>query len=72
MEHKDEGIDTKTVAICEEREWFMSAVSKPASQRAMRAYGDQIARDGVPAWSDETMISPWSDGTAVDLLGDDE
>ena len=50
-----------------ERKWFMSGASTPASRRAMRAYGDHIERDGVPAWATREGIAAWQDGTAVDL-----
>jgi enoyl-CoA hydratase len=51
-----------------ERKWFMSGASTRASRRAMRAYGDQIARDGVPPWATEEGIVTWREGTAVDLI----
>jgi enoyl-CoA hydratase len=53
-----------------ERKWFMSGVSTPAARRAMRAYGDQIERDGVPAWTSEEGIAAWRDGTEVDLVSE--
>ncbi len=59
-----------SAGLAVERKWFMSGVSKPAAQRAMRAYGDQIARDGEPAWTSAGAIAPWRNGTAVDLVGE--
>ncbi|HEX2435366.1 MAG TPA: enoyl-CoA hydratase/isomerase family protein [Solirubrobacterales bacterium] len=52
-----------------ERKWFLACGSKPASHRAMRAYVDQVEREGAP-WSNPEMLEPWREGTVVDLTTD--
>lgn len=52
-----------------ERKWFLTCGSKPASHRAMRAYVDQVEREGAP-WSNPEMLKPWREGTVVDLTTD--
>lgn len=53
-----------------ERKWFISTASKPACQRAMRAYAEQISSEEAPAWTDPETLRPWREGTVVDLTGD--
>jgi hypothetical protein len=52
-----------------ERKWFLAAASRPASQRAMRAYVERVDAGGAP-WSDDDALRPWREGTAVDLTSE--
>jgi enoyl-CoA hydratase/carnithine racemase len=52
-----------------ERKWFLAAASKPASQRAMRAYVERVEAGGAP-WSDDDALRPWREGTVVDLTSE--
>ena len=52
-----------------ERKWFLAAASRPASQRAMRAYVEVIERDEAP-WTSEEALKRWREGTVVDLTTD--
>jgi enoyl-CoA hydratase len=52
-----------------ERKWFLACGSKPASHRAMRAYVDQVEREGAP-WRTPEALEPWREGTVVDLTAD--
>jgi enoyl-CoA hydratase/carnithine racemase len=52
-----------------ERKWFLAAASRPASQRAMRAYVERVEAGGVP-WSDDDARRPWREGTVVDLTSE--
>jgi enoyl-CoA hydratase len=52
-----------------ERKWFLAAASRPASQRAMRAYVERVEAGGAP-WSDDDALRPWREGTVVDLTSD--
>ena len=54
-----------------ERRWFMAALSRPASLRAMRLYVDDLRRSGRAPWEDAAERERWQDGTAVDLLASD-
>jgi enoyl-CoA hydratase len=52
-----------------ERKWFLAAASRPASQRAMRAYVERVEAGGAP-WSDDDARRPWGEGTIVDLTAE--
>jgi enoyl-CoA hydratase len=54
-----------------ERKWFLAATSQPASRRAMRAYVDDLERDGAPSFRDPDALAPWLEGTRVDLVEGD-
>jgi enoyl-CoA hydratase len=58
-----------TEGLAVERKWFLACGSKPASHRAMRAYVDQVEREGAP-WTDAAALEPWREGTVVDLTAD--
>jgi enoyl-CoA hydratase/carnithine racemase len=51
-----------------ERKWFLAAASTDAAKRAMRAYADEVERDG-PAFTNPERQDAWREGTAVDLVG---
>jgi enoyl-CoA hydratase/carnithine racemase len=55
-----------------ERSWFMTALSRPAARRALRRYLDETGRLGHTPWEDAHERTRWQDGTAVDLLADDD
>jgi enoyl-CoA hydratase len=55
-----------------ERSWFMAALSRPAARLGLRRYGDEARRLGHAPWEDADVRKQWQDGTAVDLLADDE
>jgi enoyl-CoA hydratase len=55
--------------LATERKWFLASGSRPASLRGMRAYVDQVEREGVP-WRDPEALEPWREGTVVDLTTD--
>ncbi len=57
--------------LARERKWFLSAASRPAAVRALRAYLEDLERTGVPGWSDEEALVAWREGTRVDLVADD-
>ena len=58
-----------TDGLAVERRWFLACGSKPAAHRAMRAYVDQIEREGAP-WTNSDALQPWRDGAVVDLTAD--
>jgi enoyl-CoA hydratase/carnithine racemase len=55
-----------------ERKWFLSAVSTPASRRAMKAYVEEVDTGGGPPFADRDRQAPWLEGTAADLVGESE
>lgn len=55
-----------------ERSWFMTALSRPAARLGLRRYVEEAARLGHAPWEDADVRRQWQDGTAVDLLVDDE
>ena len=50
-----------------ERKWFLAAASTDAAKRAMRAYADEVERDG-PAFTNPERQEAWREGTAADLV----
>jgi enoyl-CoA hydratase len=57
--------------LARERKLFLSAASRPAAVRALRAYLEDLERTGVPGWGDEQALAAWREGTRVDLVGGD-
>ena len=55
-----------------ERNWFMTALSRPSARRGLRRYVEETARIGHVPWEDAQEREHWQGGTAVDLLADDE
>lgn len=51
-----------------ERGWFMAALSRPATRRALQRYVDDLGRDGRGGWEDEATFAAWREGTAVELV----
>jgi enoyl-CoA hydratase len=56
-----------TQGLAVERKWFLAAASTDASKRAMKAYSDEVERDG-PAFTNPERQDAWREGTAVDLV----
>jgi enoyl-CoA hydratase len=54
-----------------ERKWFMAAAGTAPSKRAMAAYTEEVARLG-PTWADRETIRAWQEGTAADLVDDEQ
>jgi enoyl-CoA hydratase len=64
-----EGASTPLPAgLARERKLFLSAASRPAAARALRAYVEDLERTGTPGWSDEEALVAWREGTRVDLV----
>ena len=55
-----------------ERGWFMSALSRPVARRALTRYVDEARRLGHTPWEDAGERERWRDGSAIDLVADDE
>jgi enoyl-CoA hydratase/carnithine racemase len=55
-----------------ERNWFMAALSRPAARRGLRRYVEETGRIGHAPWEDAGERERWQEGTAVDLLADDD
>lgn len=55
-----------------ERNWFMTALSRPSARRGLRRYVEETTRIGHVPWEDAQERERWQGGTAVDLLADDE
>jgi enoyl-CoA hydratase len=53
-----------------EQKWFLAACSRPAARRAMRAYLDDLERDGAPAFREPDALDPWLEGTRVDVVSE--
>jgi enoyl-CoA hydratase len=56
--------------LATERKWFLAEGGRPGSRRAMAAYTRQVA-SGAP-WTNNEAIRAWQDGTAADLVSDEE
>ncbi|MGH2984706.1 MAG: enoyl-CoA hydratase/isomerase family protein [Solirubrobacterales bacterium] len=54
-----------------ERKWFMAAAGTDPSKRAMAIYTEEVAKQG-PTWADRETIRSWQEGTAADLIDEDE
>ena len=54
-----------------ERKWFLASGGTEGSKRGLAAYADQIEREG-PTWADPERIRSWQEGTAADLVRDDD
>jgi enoyl-CoA hydratase len=54
-----------------ERKWFMAAAGTEPSKRAMAAYTEEVAKLG-PTWADRETIRAWQEGTAADLVDEDQ
>jgi enoyl-CoA hydratase len=54
-----------------ERKWFMAAAGTEPSKRAMAAYTEEVAKLG-PTWADRETIRAWREGTAADLVDEDQ
>ena len=55
-----------------ERSWFMAALSRPAARRGLRRYVEETDRIGHAPWEDARERERWQDGSAVDLLADED
>jgi len=60
------------VGLALERKWFMAALSRPAARRAMRRYVREVERTGHAPWAEEAGRDAWRQGTALDLLAEDD